>query len=65
MNNDLPLSWKFEEVVTINCEFSLFGLMGFRVAIICMLIALIWVRRDLMNLCLDPTSDYLIMLESG
>ena len=26
MNNDLPPSWKFEEVVTINCEFSLFGL---------------------------------------
>ena len=26
MNNDLPPSWKFEEVVTINCEFHLFGL---------------------------------------
>ena len=26
MNNDLPPSWIFEEVVTINCEFSLFGL---------------------------------------
>ena len=26
MNNDLPLSWKFEEMVTINCGFSLFGL---------------------------------------
>ena len=26
MNNDLPPSWKFEEVVTINCEFSLFSL---------------------------------------
>ena len=27
MNNERPPSWKFEEVVTINCEFSLFGLM--------------------------------------
>ena len=27
MNNDFPPSWKFEEVVTINCEFHLFGLM--------------------------------------
>ena len=26
MNNDLPPSWKFEEVVTINCEFHLLGL---------------------------------------
>ena len=26
MNNDLPPSWKFEIVVTINCEFNLFGL---------------------------------------
>ena len=26
MNNDLPPSLKFEKVVTINCEFSLFGL---------------------------------------
>ena len=29
MNNDLPPSWKFEEVVTINCEFNLFGLASF------------------------------------
>ena len=28
MNNDLPPSWEFEEVVTINCEFHLFGLRG-------------------------------------
>ena len=26
MNNDLPPSWKFEEVVAINRKFSLFGL---------------------------------------
>ena len=25
INNDLTPSWKFEEVVTIYCEFSLFG----------------------------------------